>query len=297
MNLPAGICGLLPTAFGGPIKKINNTHMKTIIIATDFSEEAENALEFVGPFAKKIDAKVILFNTFNIPLHLSNSLLPASSITTLEEKNKALLSRRASKLATEYDIEVGFESRLMREVEEELDELFTKYDADFIVMGMASKSVAQDLFGNTTTSAMMRLKFPVLAVPKGVSFNGMKKILFAYDKLQNGSVEGLDEIRDIAMAFQAEVEIFHVQKPLEKEELEFSEIDKIEGIFKEVKHSYKKISSGAVLEEIQKEIKATKADLLIMVPQKYGFWESFIHRSKTRVMASGSEIPLLSIPT
>jgi nucleotide-binding universal stress UspA family protein len=293
MNLPAD----RDIRFYMANKNNKYLNMKTIIIATNFSGEAENALKFVGPFAKKIDAKVILFNTFNIPLHLSNSLLPASSITTLEEKNKALLSRRASKLATEYDIEVGFESRLMREVEVELEDLFTKYNADFIVMGMASRSVAQDVFGNTTTSAMMRLKFPVLAVPKGVSFNGMKKILFAYDKLQNGSFEGLDKIRDIAMAFQAEVEIFHVQNPLEKEEMEFSEKDKIEGIFQEVKHSYKKIDSGAVLEEIQKEIKATKADLLIMVPQKYGFWESFIHRSKTRVMASGSEIPLLSIPT
>jgi len=107
----------------------------------------------------------------------------------------------------------------------------------------------------------------------------------------------LDKFRDVAMAFQAEVEIFHVQKPLEKEEMEFPGKDRIEGIFKEVKHSYKKIGSGAVLEEIQREIKATEADLLIMVPQKYGFWESLIHRSKTRVMALGSEIPLLSIPT
>jgi hypothetical protein len=33
-----------------------------------------------------------------------------------------------------------------------------------------------------------------------------------------------------------------------------------------------------------------------MMPNKYGFWGSLIHRSKTRIMASGSEIPLMSLP-
>jgi len=51
-----------------------------------------------------------------------------------------------------------------------------------------------------------------------------------------------------------------------------------------------------VLKVIEEEVIHMNADLLIMVPQKYGFLESIIHRSKTRVMASNNNVPLLSIP-
>jgi hypothetical protein len=51
-----------------------------------------------------------------------------------------------------------------------------------------------------------------------------------------------------------------------------------------------------VIWEIEKEIIDSNSNLLVMIPKKYGFWESLIHRSKTREMASGLNIPMLSIP-
>ncbi|SPW34593.1 Uncharacterised protein [Elizabethkingia miricola] len=62
-----------------------------------------------------------------------------------------------------------------------------------------------------------------------------------------------------------------------------------------VSHYYKNVLSDNVVAAIKDEIVDTQADLLVMVPHKYGFWESVIHRSKTSIMASGNNIPLLSI--
>ena len=59
---------------------------------------------------------------------------------------------------------------------------------------------------------------------------------------------------------------------------------------------YKNVASNVIIEAIQDEITQINADLLIMVPHKYGFWDSLVHISKTRKMASRSEIPLLSLP-
>ncbi len=63
-----------------------------------------------------------------------------------------------------------------------------------------------------------------------------------------------------------------------------------------ISHYYKNVLSDNVITAIKDEIDNTQADLLVMVPHKYGFWESVIHRSKTSIMASGNNIPLLSIP-
>ncbi|WP_179009240.1 hypothetical protein [Winogradskyella forsetii] len=48
-------------------------------------------------------------------------------------------------------------------------------------------------------------------------------------------------------------------------------------------------------QEIQHLMDVYNSRLLVMIPKTYGFWESIIHKSKTWVMASGMNIPLLSI--
>lgn len=63
----------------------------------------------------------------------------------------------------------------------------------------------------------------------------------------------------------------------------------------EVSYYYKNVQSEAVIDEIRNEMLEYKPDVLIMVPYEYGFWSSLIHKSKTRIMSSGLDIPLLSI--
>src|SRR5690606_6574373 len=135
--------------------------MKTIIVATDFSKEAENALLYAAGAAKQLKSKVIIFNSYTVPRHAVNSLFPASGFLELIEYNNNILKQKALELAKEFSIEVGYESSLM-DVNEELEVLIKKYDADLVIMGMAPKSLNQDLFGNTTTSAITKFKFPVL---------------------------------------------------------------------------------------------------------------------------------------
>ncbi|SMC86393.1 universal stress protein [Pedobacter africanus] len=272
--------------------------MMTIIVATDFSEVAENAVEYAAAIAKHSNARLILFNSFEMPVHAANTLLPASSIQKLLSDNEIRLIERAIALSLDYDIEVGHESALSF-VEDELKALLLKYEASLVVLGMRTKSLEQDLWGNTTTSAIKQLKFPVLAVPLGARFEGARKVLFACDVLSGVSERVLAQIKELALSLNAEVEVFSVNevleelKPESENQLSTNAIDEaLEGI----SYYYKNVKSYAVIAEIEKEIEIFGADMLIMVPKKYGFWASLIHRSKTRMMASGLHIPLLSIP-
>src|SRR5688500_14093633 len=118
--------------------------MKTIIVSTDFSPEADNAAAYAGGLAKALNAKVILFNSYSLPVHAANARLSAESIHYLEENNRILLKERASTLSHAYGVEVSSESALLLPVTDGLDGLMAKYDADLVVMGMAPRSLAQD---------------------------------------------------------------------------------------------------------------------------------------------------------
>ena len=165
-------------------------------------------------------------------------------------------------------------------------------------MGMAASSLAQDIFGNTTTAAIMQLKFPVLAVPADVKYDGIKKILFACEVTRGVHQKVLDQIRNLSLLFNAEVILFHVREKVS--EIEESQVrssaKEIGDGLKGTSYYFKDVDSEEVIKAIKNELQVSGADLLIMVPYRYGFWNSLIQRSKTRMMASKSSVPLLSIP-
>ncbi len=272
--------------------------MKTIIVATDFSVEAENAVEYAGAAARETESKLVLFHLYKIPVHTLNSRVGPRSFDELYNASKKRLATRVEEIEDKYQIQV--EAAWHKEdFYEELKYNLTTHNASLLVLGMPKKSFEQDLMGNTTTGVIHRLQFPILAVPEGAKFDGIHTILFAADALKEIQKESQESIKEIADAFGAhKVEILHVSDKVEEIKKKGTK-EATEKLFNEgendTQYFYKNVESKAVVEEIQKEITNVKADLLIMIPNQYGFWASLVHRSKTRMMASGLEIPLLSL--
>ena len=183
-----------------------------IIATTDFSEIAENAVEYAAAYADVCNARLILFNAFSYPIHASNAQLSAQNFENLFNKNLERLKNTAKTLSEKYNIEVIAESSLTY-IEDELIALTKKYEPNMIVMGMVDKTLEQDLIGNTTTSAIKMLDVPILAVPIEAKFNNtLKKILFASDKPQEVPQHVIEKIKDIGHYLNSEIEIFSVDE-------------------------------------------------------------------------------------
>ncbi|HEY0177739.1 MAG TPA: universal stress protein, partial [Pedobacter sp.] len=155
--------------------------MMTIIAATDYSPIAENAVTYAAEMAKYYHCRLLLFNAFKLSLHASNTILPASGIAALERSNEYHLQKEAARIAGAYSIQVDHVTSSTC-VEDELKELIKMHEASLVVLGMAPESLHQELLGNTTTAAIGKMNFPVLAVPICAQFQGLKKILFASDR-------------------------------------------------------------------------------------------------------------------
>jgi nucleotide-binding universal stress UspA family protein len=272
--------------------------MIKIIVATDFSLVADNAVDYAAELCKQFNAKLIIYNAFVVPIHASNSLLSANEFQELLDENSSRLKESAEATRLKYKIEVDFETTYSF-LEDELESLLVRYNASLIVIGMSTKSLEQDLMGNATTAVIKRLKYPVLAVPLAAKFTGMKKLLFACDVLRGVPVKVLEQIKNLTKELDSEIELFYVDKTIEdikNDNKSIHVVDIISDGLDGVTYSYKNVRSNAVIFEIEKEIVNFQAELLIMIPKKYGFWASLVHKSKTRMMASGLGIPLLSVP-
>ncbi|MBZ4037463.1 universal stress protein [Flavobacterium sp. 17A] len=270
----------------------------TIIAATNFSNIADNAVNYAAGLAKATGAKLVLFNSFSLSVHSANSHITADGMQKQIEKAISRLENLATQTADLFKIET--ESICTYSfLEDELPKIIESKKADVVVMGMAERSFEQELLGNSTTSAIKNLHVPVLAVPEKARFINIKKVLYACDSLSFSAIKRFSWIKNALGDFGAEIEFFSVDEKLDDLKEEQHRIlmnSNIEKEFEDVKYLYKTVRSNAVINEIKKEIKNYEADLLIMVPQKYGFWDSLVHRSKTRILAAGLDIPLLSFP-
>ncbi|WP_433763543.1 universal stress protein [Flavobacterium ginsenosidimutans] len=270
----------------------------TIIAATNFSTIANNAVTYAAGLAKATGAKLVLFNSFSLSVHSANSHITADAMQKQIDRAISRLENLAKETADVFKIEVDSICTYSF-LEDELPRIIEQTKADAVVMGMAERSFEQELLGNSTTTAIKNLHIPVLAVPENARFQSIKKVLYACDSLSFSAIKKFSWIKNTLGDFGAEIEFFSVDEKLDDLKEEQHRIlmnSNIEKEFEDVKYLYKTVRSNAVINEIRKEIKNYEADLLIMVPQKYGFWDSLVHRSKTRILAAGLDIPLLSFP-
>lgn len=270
----------------------------TIIAATNFSAIANNAVTYAAGITKAIGGQLLLFNSFSMPVHTANSRISADALQKQIDKASERLATLANEISNIYSIKV-FSYCNYSFLEDQLPSLIEGTGAELLVMGMAQRSLEQDVLGNSTTSAIKNCDIPILAVPFNARFQNTKKILFAFDKFRELSVKKLVWLREAVKLIGGEIELFSVDEKIVEMKLSNSPAllgNIIEDELKDMKYFYKTVRSNSVIGEIKKEIKNYGADVLVMVPQKHGFWDSLIHKSKTRMMASGMDIPLLSLP-
>src|SRR5688572_15809938 len=127
--------------------------MKTIVVATDYSATANNALQFGANLARAFGAELVLLNVYHPSVHVSNSLVTPDTIDQITRNNENRLRELALITAFQYQIQVSGVSKTANTVEA-LEEYVASRSIDLVVMGMDSSLLEYKLFGNTTTAAI-----------------------------------------------------------------------------------------------------------------------------------------------
>jgi nucleotide-binding universal stress UspA family protein len=272
--------------------------MNTIIIATDYSPAATNALQYAASLASVVKADLVLFNSYHLSPHAANGLVSPTAIDQMIEHNNDDLQKLADETAKKYDLNVSRVSKTNDTIGE-LAQYAADHNADLVVMGMETNLIEYELFGNTTTAAIKRLKCPVLVVPGDVPFKGIGKILYAYEHTCLDQDNHLDVMKEIARKFAAELQVFHVDTKAKEGAavaVEDSVTSTVDGLLEDLDHTYNFVGYPKIGEGIARGVEAFEADLLVMVPHKAGFLESLLKGSNTRSMTLKTRVPLLVLP-
>ncbi len=273
--------------------------MKTIIAATDFSPVSINAVNFATDMANAVNAELILFHAYSIPVSYSDVPVPLLSVKELQKNSEARLEDLKNKILhiTSGQLKVHIHSVLGNTVDEL--EIVCKENKPFaVVMGAKGKhGVEKILFGSTTLTAIRHLTWPVICVPPGKQYGkGIKKIGFACDFKQVVETTPVQFIKKLVKEFNASLHILNVDfnnKKFRPDTPEESFL--LHSLLADIKPMYHYINNPDIEDGIHEFAETNNLDLVIAIPKKHKLLDGIFKVSSTKQLIFQSHIPVMCV--
>jgi len=141
--------------------------IRTILFATDFTENCEKAFDYAIGFARQFGARLIVMHVINEPVDLRGFYVPHISFESIEKEiAEGADTMMQTFCRTHLDDFADYETCLATGIPyEEILKKATEADASLIVMGTQGRTGLDHLlFGSTAESVFRRATCPVMTV-------------------------------------------------------------------------------------------------------------------------------------
>ncbi len=273
--------------------------MKTIIIPTDFSPVATNAMHYGLEMARSVNASLLLFHAYQVPVSYSDVPIILVSVDELKKSAEERLEtlKKEVEHITSGAVKIYTEA-VMGNFSDELENICQKINPFAVVMGSkGSAGIERVLFGSNTLAAIKHITWPVIAVPPGKTYgNGIQKIGFACDFRNIVETTPAAAILEIVKAFDAELHVLNVDyhdKHFKPDTPEQSVM--LHTLLESAKPEYHFIEHRDVEDGINEFADKNNLDLLITIPKKHKLLEGLFHRSSTKELIVQSHVPVMCI--
>jgi nucleotide-binding universal stress UspA family protein len=268
--------------------------MRTILVPTDYSEAARNAVHYAADLAKVMGGKLLLFHAYHVPMRLAagGGAVPASGEELEAEEARKLRNYTEAVKSLYPGITIGHSIRAGFAVEE-INDYASGSDIDLVVMGTGAESEHNDIFGSLTTSVIKDTKGPVMVVPQDATFKPKPRVALAYDFSGISNPYMLDMLGSIVKSFGSELMIVDV---LKSEEEKVKMDGSLERLTAQIPHSFHFPVGDDPAETMLNFIEENKVDMLAAIPHKHGFFARLVRNTFTQKMALHTHVPLLTLP-
>ena len=274
--------------------------MKTIIIPTDFSPVAVNAMHYGIEMAMAIKADIVLLNVFQYPVSLSEVpavVVPADELQKNAETKMQSLKQQVNHIVAGSKSTVTTDTR-MGDLTEELKDICNKTQPFAIVMGTRGESgIEHIIFGSSALSVVRHITWPVITVPPGKTFGtGIKKIGLASDFKDVIITTPVGVIRDFINVFDAGLHVLNVENEDHSKTAEADEQTMLlHSMLKDMNPVYDYIHHKDVETGISEFAEKNNFDLIVVIPKKHKLLEGIFKKSSTKQFVFQSHIPVMCV--
>lgn len=275
--------------------------MLRILIPTDFSENAWNAIAYGLELFRKERCTVYLLHVNPLPPYSgagtsikgSTDMLRETMLQESEKNLKELLKRINETLSNDrhtfitislYDF---FVDSIKREVQDK--------QIDLIIMGTKGASGLKKVsLGSNTGDVITKVKCPLLAVPEEAEYKIPKEIAFPTDYFINYDVKVLDTLIGVVNRNEANLRVLHITKrgeELAREQIQNKEF--LHDYLRGVTHSFHSITGSRLETAVQCFVESRDIDMIAMVAKNLNFFQRILFRPAVEEISYHTEVPFL----
>jgi len=274
--------------------------MRKIVITSDFSPNAFNALKYAVELFKEEACEFYLLHAFAEEVYNDEDALTAETIeevkTNLRDKYEKRLKEKVDKILKhaqnsnhKFHTVAPFGYLI-----DEINELVNKVKADLVVMGTRGKTNNSQLtFGSNTLQVIKYVQSPVLSIPENYKFKPLDNILFPTNFMLPYQPTELKLVADIGRSFNAEIHMLYISR-FDLESLRQKEnLKLIQEHFDEEKFQIHRVDGEDRASVITQQEEHLNIDLLVMVNTRYTYLEDILFETTIDKVSLYPRIPFM----
>jgi len=266
--------------------------MKTLLLPTDFSEVADNAVTHAIEIAKMHGSKIIFLHSLvqDYTTFLYSLAVSANEAFKKEaEERMKLLCSRVETIGVKCEALFSDETLTSAVLKAALER-----NVDCIIVGTrGANGLKKVLVGSNTSVFVEKARCPVLVIPQGAKYKKIKEICYGTDYHEKDS-EVLASLVKFAKPFGAKINAVHFA-----EEVSDRELTKMDGFITKQRSRLKYAQLfGEVIQKkfgnmIDPYLKTSNCNMFSMSTQQRYALQKLLVESKTKELSYQSSVPLL----
>lgn len=277
--------------------------MKRIILPTDFSENAHNAINYAIDLFKDVTCTFYLLHTYTPAIYQAEYVLHSpgqiglgdiyqeNALTQLNALKKQLISEFNNKKHT-FIVHSAFNILV-----DEIVETSQKEGADLVIMGTQGATGAKEIFiGTNTVHVIKRGCCPILAIPPDFKFEQPKEILFPTDFEIDYQKGQLQEVIQLAELHHSNIQVMHVSSGYDLTNSQLQNKAKLDGLLGEIPHLFHEEPNQGIMTAINAFQEKKQINMLVMIQNRHTFLERLFIEPVIKKLGFHQTIPFLVIP-
>jgi len=279
--------------------------MKKVIIPTDFSDNAWDALTYAIRLYDDIPCRFYILNTYQISPSWSTNIMHKERNTHMYRVLKEASEKELKKIEKylddnllndkhEYNILSKMGSLLST-----LKRIVINENIDMIVMGTTGATGAKEIFmGSNTVNAIKEIdQCPIISVPRKYEYEEPEIVAFANDLKRHFNAIELKCLIELQLIHNFAIRIIRVKKGNDLDSLQLQNKDLLLDYFDESNTSFEEITSDTTITEaINNYVDDNNANMICLLNYEHSFIENLTHEPIIKKISFHSNVPLLILP-
>ena len=279
--------------------------MKNILVATDFSNNAYNALFYITDLLKERSCNFYLLNSYTEHTELLTQAVAGNSRRSLIDQLQDESIEGLNQVYHRIHLDQGNPMHHFKAVSkhghftEALNQVIEEYKIDLLVMGNRGNSGSGNIFwGSSVIKAINEVvNCPILTVPKEIESEVPKEIAFATDYKHHFSAKVLQPLISLASLCEASVCIVHINEEDRLNNHQKSNLYTLREYLGDINHSIHWMPDFATKSKvINTFIKELDIGMLAMTHHRHGWISKLLNESVVERVSFKLDIPLLILP-